>query len=107
MGEKYTKYNYKKAFEDDGINDHIQEILKYCKLKKIPFFASFAIANGDDGTEYDNYSVSAGLEDINLKDDKISKHVLLYRGFDLSPIGAVKIDHDEELDSYLNDAGFE
>lgn len=107
MSEKITKYDYKNAFKEDGIDEHIQEIFKYCKLKKIPFFASFAISNSDEGTEYDNYTVSAGLEDINLKEDKIRKHILLYRGFDVAPIGAMNIDHDEDLDSYLNDADFD
>ena len=89
MSEKYTEYNYTKEFEDDGIKDHIQEIMNYCKIHKIPFFATFAIANEKGKTAYDNYAVSSGLEEVNLYDDKIKKHVLIYRDFDIAPIGAM------------------
>ena len=107
MGEKYTEYNFREAFETDGINEHIHAIESYCKINKIPFFASFAIANEKGTTSYDNYSVSAALEDVKLYDDRIKDHVLIYRGFRIAPIGEVGIGHDEDIDAYLNDDDFD
>ena len=103
MSEEYTEYNYTKEFEDDGIKDHIQEIMNYCKIHKIPFFATFAIANENGKTVYDNYAVSSGLEEVSLYDDKIKKHVLIYRDFDIAPIGAINTKADAGFNDYLED----
>ena len=41
--------------------------------------------------------------EVSLYDDKIKKHVLIYRDFDIAPIGAINTKADAGFNDYLED----
>lgn len=82
--QKANKYDRHEAW-----NDHckplLDELVKNCHLYQIPFFATACVANDASGSEYISDAVGPVAEDLYLKDDKISRHLAVSRGYDVRP----------------------
>lgn len=61
------------------------ELLEFCQGNKIPMFATVAISNSEEKTEYENIVYGNMAHDIELKDDRIRKHMLIAKGFEAVP----------------------
>ena len=95
MKEKQQKENNnpnyfdKKKIYNQEIAPLIAEIKKICALNKIPCFTCVAVSNKEDKTEYAYDGVLTGFLNMELSDDRFSKHLCVANGFDVKPIGAV------------------
>lgn len=60
------------------------ELSELCKKNSMPFFWTICVENSEDGTRYISDGASAPGRGIKLKDDKISKHLAVVMGFDVT-----------------------
>ena len=75
-----------RALFDEKLKDHLHEIKKICVIKRIPFYATFCVANNEEeGSVYvsDGYIPTANR--ITLADDRFVRHVNVDAGFDTVP----------------------
>lgn len=75
-------YNHTKDFKAECLQP-IVKIKQFCMSRGIPFYMTFATANGEDETEYLTSKQLPPECDIELFDDKFRKIVLAEHGFDL------------------------
>lgn len=68
------------------LDRRMTELLEFCQGNKIPMFATVAIANDEHETQYENIVYGNMSHDIELKDDRIRKHMLIAKGFDAVPV---------------------
>ncbi len=69
----------------EKINDKLDEILELSQIYKLPMYASVAIKNSEEGTEYTSVVYNPSSHQIGLKDDRIRKHMLIANGFEVVP----------------------
>lgn len=67
------------------IEAKLNALLQVCQIYKTPMFASVAIRNTDQETEYSNIVYSAQSHNLCLKNDCIRKYVLIADGFEPVP----------------------
>lgn len=60
-------------------------LLEFCQIHRLPMFASIAVANDENGTEYMSNIYTAQSHGRVLYDDVIRKHLLITNGFEPVP----------------------
>lgn len=80
--ENKNHYNHSKDFKNECLQSIIN-IKKFCMMRGIPFYMTFATANGDKETEYITSKQMPPECDTKLADDKFRRIVLAEHGFDL------------------------
>ena len=78
------EFNKKEEYERH-IKDNVKQILLACDHYHIPVFMSFAMANKNGETTYENEMLSAAAEGVVLSDDRLVKHALVMDGFSVVP----------------------
>lgn len=64
--------SYDKTEEfNEKIKESLDTLTNLCKESNIPFFAVFAVQNGEKGTKYIQEGIFPAVREIALKDDKI------------------------------------
>lgn len=71
--------------EKAEIDQAMKKLLEVCQIHRVPMFASAAVGNSEDGTEYMNITYGAPAHNIQLKDDQIRHHILIANGFHAVP----------------------
>ncbi len=92
----YTEYN-KKTVYDEQLAPLVAQMRRICKLNKIPFFISTAIANSQNDTVYCNDGVLPGSNFVKLHDDNMRKYLLVSRGAEVS----VQRNIEDEIGEYI------
>lgn len=69
----------------EKIDTKLFELEELCRIHNVPFFASVAIRNTEDNTEYRNVINSATANYIPVKRDQIRHHELIASGFVAMP----------------------
>ena len=83
-------FNKQDVFERD-VRPLLDALVSKCAEENIPLFCTAAVANGasdqeyEKGTLYVQDGVMCGSKQIGLIDDKITKCMLVARGFDVRP----------------------
>lgn len=67
------------------LNKRMTDLLEFCQGNKIPMFATVVISNSKEKTEYENIVYGNKSHDLELKDDRIRKHILVAKGFEAIP----------------------
>ena len=67
------------------LDTKLTDLLEFCQGNKIPVFATVCISNSKEKTEYENIVYGNMSHNIELKDDRIRKHILIAKGFDAVP----------------------
>ena len=93
QNEAYTEYDLQEFYKKE-IAPKVDEIKKLCRIHKLPFFFSAAVANNDKETKYINAANSTGSNEINLYDDKFVNFLLVLQHIKLVP--AVSLDTFED-----------
>lgn len=83
------------------IDNVMRELLSLCQIYQVPMFATVAVANSKEGTEYCNNVYGAGANEITLKEDRIREHILIASGFSAVPKREV---HNVRFEDLLNTA---
>ena len=78
----YTVYDRKQLFLEE-CKPLLEQITKTCEMYQIPYYATFAVKNGAEGTEYVTDAYLLGTADIRLKDDRLARHLLVQHGFNV------------------------
>ena len=95
--ESETMFDQRALF-DEKLKDHLHAIKKLCVIKRIPFYATFCVANNEEeGSVYvsDGYIPTANR--IVLADDRFVRHVNVDAGFDtVPPRGPLHTESDSE-----------
>ncbi len=82
---KEANFNLSEQQRKD-LDKKLNEVLELCQIYHIPFFASVAVKNSDQETEYNNIVYSAQSHAIRLHDDRIRKYMLIANGnFEVVP----------------------
>lgn len=82
--KKITEYSVsEKGYEE--VEDAMKKLLEVCQIYRLPMFASVAVANSENGTEYDRIIYTAQSHKMCLKNDEIRKHMLISAGFAAVP----------------------
>ncbi len=77
----------------------LNSLLELCQIYHLPMFATVAVCNDDEKTEYKNIVYNPKSHAVNLTDDKIRKHILVSNGFDAVPAReSLTLDMEEVLD---------
>lgn len=100
-----TEYDKSQIFKEE-IKPILLELKKKCRVNNIPFFFSCAAANTDKKTSYTNEGVLTGSLGIDLTDDKFEKFVMVLRGAELQPLGAIS-QFDDDAMRYIMDGAEE
>ena len=91
------------------IEAKLNALLQVCQIYKTPMFASVAIRNTDQETEYSNIVYSAQSHNLRLKNDCIRKYVLIadgfYKGINLLEGQNLKVNFNEDRSSKIDVAG--
>lgn len=75
----------KRASFEEHCQPLLDQLILECRLLRIPFFWSAAVANDTEKTEYINDAVGTASYNLSLYDDKISKHLSVAAGFNTIP----------------------
>ena len=78
---KITEFDKTKEFESK-IEPIIRELIKMCKFYEVPLFVTACTKSKKEKTSYRNFHVSTAINNQNLTDDQIRKHVLIANGFE-------------------------
>lgn len=78
---KITEFDKTKEFENK-IEPMIRELIKTCKFYEVPLFVTACTKSEKEKTSYRNFHVSTAINNQNLTDDQIRKHILIANGFD-------------------------
>lgn len=82
---KDTVYKISEQQRKD-LEKKLKDLLEFCQIYHIPFFASCAVQNDENGTEYTNMVYSAQSHAMRLHDDRIRKYMLISSGnFEVVP----------------------
>lgn len=65
----------------DKVKKQIDNLKKICSYYGIPMFATAALKDTENGTEYYSELYGATAHNIQLKEDRIRKHILIQDGF--------------------------
>lgn len=74
------KFEGKPLNFDEDIAPLLLQINKVCKLKGVPYFATFAVDNSDGVTTYKSNGASPYSLGLELYDDHINRHLLILQG---------------------------
>lgn len=92
MASPYPRYqkDSKNCYDRSDIWDRqcrplFEELIRICDLNRIPFFGTACVSNKESGSVYVTDAVGPVAKDIRLKDDRISKHIAVSRGYDIRP----------------------
>lgn len=99
MKKEITPFRVKQA-DLNHVRKTMQELKRFCNLKKIPMFICVAVENGDDGTKYENEAVLASTG-YTLEENRIASLLLMTNGFDVELPPEIRRDV-EELQGYLS-----
>lgn len=84
--EKEKKAQYSLASEGrHEIEVKLRGLLETCQSHGIPMFATVAVANSEEGTEYNRIVYAPASHGIRLKEDQIRHHILIADGFHAVP----------------------
>ena len=97
-----NKYDYSKDFKAECLNAIIQ-IKKFCMIRNIPFYMTFATKDNGKETEYITSKQFPTECDRPLADDKFRKIVLAEHGFDLLINHVDSFDIDDICDGMISD----
>ena len=97
-----VEYDLKGVYREEII-PRIEEIKKICRKNKIPFFCSFAVANNEKKTVYENDGNLTGSTDIKLYDDLFKKMLLVLNGAEVRSLGSISANDD--IMDYISDDG--
>lgn len=61
----------------------VNRLVQECQLARIPFFWSACVKNDKEGSTYVNDGMMCGSSGIKLKDDQITKHMMVAAGADI------------------------
>lgn len=67
------------------VQDKMKELMEVCQIYRLPMYACVAVDNSGDTTEYESNVYNPASHNIQLKDDRIRKHLLIADGFDVVP----------------------
>lgn len=98
-----TEYDKSQVFKDE-IRPILLELKKKCRINNIPFFFSCAEANSEKKTSYSNEGVLTGSLGIDLTDDKFEKYLMVLRGAELQPLGAITQFEDDAMQYIMSGA---
>lgn len=93
--------NSKVKVFNEYVREKIEEVNALCDMYGIPFFASFCIDDNKETSVYENYMFGSTSNGIQLKDDRIRKHINVANGFYTVPPHASKDDPEEKIDRML------
>lgn len=79
MDIKYTEIHEREYFLKE-CKPLLDELVKKCGAKGIPFFFSAAVENSENGTEYIANGVMTKSRNIELRDDHIKYHMMVNDG---------------------------
>ena len=94
MENKGTIFNEK-------IKPKMDELNQICAVYSLPYFASFCISDGKEGTTYENYMYGSISNGIHLRDDQIRKHINVANGFYTVPPHSANEDLGSRADRIL------
>lgn len=63
------------------VEEKLRALLEICQIHEIPMFATVAVKNTENETEYNNIVYGAKANKISLADDQIRHHILIATGF--------------------------
>lgn len=95
-------YDHSKIYKKQ-IHPLVNEIKKLCAVNDIPFFSSFAIANDEKGTKYDNNGFLSNSTSRILKDDKFPAYLAVVRGFEMVPKTSFSMPAIDDSDNCVSD----
>lgn len=98
-----SQYDKSQVVKDE-IRPLLLEMKKICRINNIPFFFSCAAANSEKKTVYTNEGVLTGSLGIDLTDDKFEKYLMVLRGAELQPLGAITQFDDDAMQYILSGA---
>jgi len=85
MNNKTTSiYNLSKT-EREIVAAKLQDLLNTCRIYQLPMFASVAVSNSKEKTEYMNTIYGSNSHDVILANDHIKKHSLIANNFEAVP----------------------
>lgn len=67
------------------INEALKNLLELGQVYQVPLYACVVTENSENGTIYDSVVLNASSHEVELKDDKIRRHMLIADGFDAVP----------------------
>lgn len=103
MKEKITEFDKTEDFTQK-IEPIIKELVKICKFYEVPLYVTACTKSDSTSTTYRNFHVSTAINNHNLKDDQIRKHILISNGFDAyQPSTFLEIMADELIDEDITD----
>ena len=79
-----TQFNKQKIF-DEKCAPLLKQLRNMCALEEIPFYCTACVANSEKGSVYVCDGLLTGASDMQLKDDRMKKHLLVGLGFDVIP----------------------
>lgn len=79
-----TEFNKTESYKNT-ILPLLEQIEQLCKMEKLPFFFTIAIANDKKGTKYESTALTPVPMELMLAEDKIVKHINVVNGFDTIP----------------------
>ena len=98
MKKEITPFDKTEAF-NENIEPMIKELVKACKFYEIPLYVTACTKSEKEETTFRNYHVSTVINNQKLKDDQISKHILVSNGFEpYIPTSWMEIMTDQLLD---------
>lgn len=89
-GARLRIFKLKKIFDlsqeqRKNLDKKMKELLEICQLYGVPMFASAAVANSTEDTEYLNILFGAKAHNIQLANDQIQRHILIANNFRAVP----------------------
>ena len=82
--KKVSIYDLSKT-ERDVIAEKLKELLTVCRIYQAPMFASVAVGNSKEKTEYMNTIYGSSSHERILANDHIKKHALIADDFEAVP----------------------
>ena len=100
MEKKYTEIKLERETIAES-DQKMRELLELAQTHELPMFTSVVIQNNASSTQYDSIVFSAQAHNIELKDDKIRKYMLVANGFEpVPPRNIIKL----EMETVSQDA---
>ena len=93
------KHDKRDIFKKE-IEPLIDKVITKATLLDVPMFASFALADDGEKTEYKNYMVSASDAKVKLTDDHMVEHANVFNGFKTTMNKALAMD-DKFIEDYM------
>lgn len=84
MSQEFTKYEID-DYSYQEIDEQLKKLLELCQIYHLPMFACVSVKNDSNETKYDSVVYSPQAHQINLKDDRIRKCMLVANGFETVP----------------------